>query len=68
MDRESAGDLLSFVAVARERSFTGAAAKLRSDSPSFARAASRLVNDDLARRKALRPGRNPKEQSRKSAS
>src|SRR3981189_754301 len=28
MDRESAGDLLAFVAVARERSFTGAAAKL----------------------------------------
>ena len=28
MDRENAGDLLAFVAVARERSFTGAAAKL----------------------------------------
>src|ERR1700716_1385238 len=28
MDRENAGDLIAFLAVARERSFTGAAAKL----------------------------------------
>src|SRR5258708_1702590 len=28
MNRENAGDLLAFLAVARERSFTGAAAKL----------------------------------------
>lgn len=35
MDRENASDLLAFLAVARERSFTRAAAKLRMSQPSL---------------------------------
>jgi DNA-binding transcriptional LysR family regulator len=35
VDRENASDLLAFLAVARERSFTRAAAKLRMSQPSL---------------------------------
>jgi DNA-binding transcriptional LysR family regulator len=35
VDRENAGDLLAFLAVARKRSFTRAAAKLRMSQPSL---------------------------------